>query len=238
MQFSTALIFASSALAYSSVFETKTNQETDLVTVTSCASTVTNCPAAHAKNGTNSITTYEAGAPTFGSYYAAGVAAFAAGALLFLHKVNRYEPQVLQNVAHLIALRTDGGFKLKIDSGTDSNYLPLKYIDELVQKCSTGQLDLGIPLVELNPESMKIFSNSLSENFFSDRLKLRISLDDLNPERLINIVNSSAKKGLEFEYTVSSDSNKKFCPRFTISNPTLEYFSLNSNSYLIHKGII
>ncbi|GME93971.1 unnamed protein product [Ambrosiozyma monospora] len=91
MQFSTALIFASSALAVSSVFETKTNQETDLVTITSCGPTVTNCPAASkassavaskAKNGTNSITTYEAGAASFGSYYAAGVAAFAAGALL------------------------------------------------------------------------------------------------------------------------------------------------------------
>ncbi|GME97228.1 unnamed protein product [Ambrosiozyma monospora] len=81
MQFSTVLILASSALAASSVYETKTNQETDLVTVTSCASTVTNCPA-NKKNGTNSITTYEAAAPSFGSYYAAGAAAFAAGALL------------------------------------------------------------------------------------------------------------------------------------------------------------
>ncbi|GME74986.1 unnamed protein product [Ambrosiozyma monospora] len=85
MQFSTALIFASAALAVSSVVETKTNEETDLVTVTSCASTVTNCPAKSASksNGTaSSITTYEAGAPKFGSYYAAGAVAFAAGAVL------------------------------------------------------------------------------------------------------------------------------------------------------------
>ncbi|GMG55510.1 unnamed protein product [Ambrosiozyma monospora] len=83
MQFSTALIFASSALAVSSVVETKTNQETDSVTITSCASTVTNCPAKGKSNGTaSSITTYEAGAPTLGSYYAAGAAALAAGALL------------------------------------------------------------------------------------------------------------------------------------------------------------
>ncbi|GMG60235.1 unnamed protein product [Ambrosiozyma monospora] len=82
MQFTSALIFASSALAVSSVLETKTNQETDLVTVTSCDSTVTNCPAKSHSNGTNSITTYEAGAPGFGSYYAAGAAALAVGALL------------------------------------------------------------------------------------------------------------------------------------------------------------
>ncbi|GME74951.1 unnamed protein product [Ambrosiozyma monospora] len=89
MQFSSALIFAASALAVSSVVETKTNQETDMVTITSCGPTVTNCPAAshasvasQAKNGTNSITTYEAAAASFGSYYVAGAAAFAAGALL------------------------------------------------------------------------------------------------------------------------------------------------------------
>ncbi|GMG59997.1 unnamed protein product [Ambrosiozyma monospora] len=82
MQFTSALIFASAALAVSSVVETKTNQETESVTVTSCASTVTNCPAKGKSNGTNSITTYEAAAPSFGSYYAAGAAAFAAGALL------------------------------------------------------------------------------------------------------------------------------------------------------------
>ncbi|GME71629.1 unnamed protein product [Ambrosiozyma monospora] len=82
MQFTSALILASSALAVSSVVETKTNQETDLVTVTSCASTVTNCPAKGKKNGTSSITTYEAAAPTFGSFYAAGAAALAAVGLL------------------------------------------------------------------------------------------------------------------------------------------------------------
>ncbi|GMG40192.1 unnamed protein product [Ambrosiozyma monospora] len=83
MQFSTALIFASSALAVSSIVETKTTEETDSVTVTSCASTVTNCPAKAKSNGTaSSITTYEAGAPKFGSYYAAGAVAFAAGAVL------------------------------------------------------------------------------------------------------------------------------------------------------------
>ncbi|GME69839.1 unnamed protein product [Ambrosiozyma monospora] len=83
MQFSTALIFASSALAYSSVFETRTNQQTDSVTVTSCASTLTNCIPNHPRNITNFSTSSSINAaPLVGSYYAAGVAALAAGALL------------------------------------------------------------------------------------------------------------------------------------------------------------
>ncbi|GMG40391.1 unnamed protein product [Ambrosiozyma monospora] len=80
MQFSTALIFASSALAYSSSFQTRTNQQTDSVTVTSCASTLTNCIPP--KNTTNFSTSATNAAPIVGSYCAAGVVALAAGALL------------------------------------------------------------------------------------------------------------------------------------------------------------
>lgn len=56
-----------------------TDYSTDVATVTSCETTVTECPASTKGNAT--ISTYEAGA---GTNKVAGVAALAAGALLAL----------------------------------------------------------------------------------------------------------------------------------------------------------
>lgn len=76
MQFSIVSLFAASALAVS----TQTSFSTEVDTITSCASTVTNCPA---KNTTGSTSIYTDGAAFVGgSYYAAGAAVLAAGALL------------------------------------------------------------------------------------------------------------------------------------------------------------
>lgn len=80
MQFTTTTIislFASTAFAASSTF---TSQTETLVTITSCASDVTSCPARNASTFTS--TYVDAGMGSFGSYYAAGAAALAAGALL------------------------------------------------------------------------------------------------------------------------------------------------------------
>ncbi|KAG0687940.1 hypothetical protein C6P40_001598 [Pichia californica] len=78
MQFSVVL-FAASALAASTI--TSVDYSTELETITSCGPTVTNCPA---KNSTiSSASTYTGAADVaYGSYYAAGAAALAAGALL------------------------------------------------------------------------------------------------------------------------------------------------------------
>lgn len=75
MQFSTVVLFAASALAASS-----TVTEVTSATMTSCGPEVTNCPARH-DNGTVS-STYSDAAAAQGSYFAAGAAALAAGALL------------------------------------------------------------------------------------------------------------------------------------------------------------
>ncbi|KAG7887214.1 hypothetical protein KL936_004374 [Ogataea polymorpha] len=80
MQFSVAtLLFAATSFAASSVVLTKTEASTVSETITSCEESVTDCPA----RNSSSISTYEGGAAAgFGSYYAAGAAAVAAGALL------------------------------------------------------------------------------------------------------------------------------------------------------------
>lgn len=80
MQFTIVALFASSALAAVSG-TTVIATSTDLETITSCGPEVTNCPA---RNATSSeISTYSgAGNGAHGSYYAAGAAALAAGALL------------------------------------------------------------------------------------------------------------------------------------------------------------
>ncbi|GME75439.1 unnamed protein product [Ambrosiozyma monospora] len=82
MKFSTTLLFASSAFGYvySSAYSTINRVSTDIETIYSCGNEVTNCPYS---NSTHSITTYEgAAAVGYGSYYAAGAAALAAGAFL------------------------------------------------------------------------------------------------------------------------------------------------------------
>ncbi|KAG0682549.1 hypothetical protein C6P42_002831 [Pichia californica] len=77
MQFVLVSLFASSALAASSSHFTS---ETETVTITSCSAGVTDCPAS---NSTTFTSTYvDAGVGSLGSYYAAGAAALAAGALL------------------------------------------------------------------------------------------------------------------------------------------------------------
>lgn len=78
MQFSVVALFAASALAAS--VETKTAISTQVNTITSCAETEPSCPA---RNSTASTSIYT-GAADFahGSYYAAGAAVLAAGALL------------------------------------------------------------------------------------------------------------------------------------------------------------
>jgi hypothetical protein len=79
MQFSTVVLFAASALAASSTI-TETAFSTQTQTITSCDESVTNCPA---KNHTISGSTFTgAAAVGSGSFYAAGAAALAAGALL------------------------------------------------------------------------------------------------------------------------------------------------------------
>ncbi|CAH2352100.1 protein Tos6p [[Candida] railenensis] len=85
MQFSTVAILASAALV-SATTVTETDSSSTLVTITSCASTVTDCPAASTSvaNATTAanVTTWENGANK--QFAAAGVAALAAGALLAL----------------------------------------------------------------------------------------------------------------------------------------------------------
>lgn len=95
MQFSTAAIFAAAAsVAVSASVVTETDYSSTLVTITSCASDVTNCPAREhstsaaaessvvsSSNSTANITTYEGAAH---KQFAAGAVALAAGALLAL----------------------------------------------------------------------------------------------------------------------------------------------------------
>ncbi|CAH2351633.1 protein Tos6p [[Candida] railenensis] len=86
MQFSTVAILASAALV-SATTVTETESSSTLVTITSCGSEVTDCPAAStsASNSTvapSNVTTWENGANK--QFAAAGVAALAAGALLAL----------------------------------------------------------------------------------------------------------------------------------------------------------
>lgn len=79
MQFSTVVLFAASAFAASSTL-TETAVSTDVQTIYSCEETVTDCPY---RNESSVISTYSGAANgNFGSYYAAGAAALAAGALL------------------------------------------------------------------------------------------------------------------------------------------------------------
>lgn len=77
MQFSIVTLFAASTLAASTF--TQTDFSTELETITSCASTETYCPA---RNETTASTYTGAADVAYGSYYAAGAAALAAGALL------------------------------------------------------------------------------------------------------------------------------------------------------------
>jgi hypothetical protein len=79
MQFSIVL-FAASALATSAI--THIQSATTTQTITSCDSAVTNCPATKHSNSSIISTASTAGAAVHGSYYAAGAAALAAGALL------------------------------------------------------------------------------------------------------------------------------------------------------------
>lgn len=80
MQFTIVALFASSALAAVSG-TTVVTTSTDLETITSCGPEVTSCPARNETSST--IPTYSAAANgAHGSYYAAGAAALAAGALL------------------------------------------------------------------------------------------------------------------------------------------------------------
>ncbi|KAH3668844.1 hypothetical protein OGAPHI_002599 [Ogataea philodendri] len=80
MQFVSVLLMAASALAASTgVTESTTETSVVAVTVTSCDASVSDCPA---KNGTSSVSTYEAAAANQASFFAAGAAALAAGALL------------------------------------------------------------------------------------------------------------------------------------------------------------
>ncbi|CAH2355293.1 protein Tos6p [[Candida] railenensis] len=92
MQFSTVAILASAAFV-SAATVTETDSSSTLVTITSCGSEVTDCPAdstvaavASSSVAANStlanVTTAEAGANK--QFAAAGVAALAAGALLAL----------------------------------------------------------------------------------------------------------------------------------------------------------
>lgn len=76
MQFSIVALFAASALAASS-----TTQSTDVVTITTCEGDVTSCPASNQTTFTSTFAD-AAGNINVGSYYAAGAAALAAGAML------------------------------------------------------------------------------------------------------------------------------------------------------------
>lgn len=78
MQLSIISLFVSSALAASSV---TTSFSTDTKTITSCDETYTECPV---WNSSSVVPTYSGAAVggNLGSYYAAGAAALAAGALL------------------------------------------------------------------------------------------------------------------------------------------------------------
>lgn len=82
MQFSVVALFAASALAASSQtgFSTQTTVSTEIDTITSCDSSVPSCPA---RNESITSSIYSGAADmAYGSYYAAGAAALAAGALL------------------------------------------------------------------------------------------------------------------------------------------------------------
>ncbi|ESW96322.1 hypothetical protein KL918_000274 [Ogataea parapolymorpha] len=80
MQFVTVFLMAASAFAASTaVTESTTQTSVVSVTVTSCDSSVTDCPFS---NSSAPVSTYEGGAPIHGSFYAAGAAALAAGAFL------------------------------------------------------------------------------------------------------------------------------------------------------------
>ncbi|GME67788.1 unnamed protein product [[Candida] boidinii] len=88
MQFTVvaATLFAAQALAeVSAVWATATALSTTTSTETSCADTVTDCPAKKAGNGTESASTYEgAAAGVSGSFAAVAGAALVAGAVLGL----------------------------------------------------------------------------------------------------------------------------------------------------------
>ncbi|QBM89594.1 hypothetical protein METSCH_D06720 [Metschnikowia aff. pulcherrima] len=83
MQFSAVAILAAVASAASTI--TETDSFSTLVTITSCESTVTDCPARHSTSSnwttTASVSSYEGAA---NKQYAAGAVALAAGALLAL----------------------------------------------------------------------------------------------------------------------------------------------------------
>lgn len=81
MQFSVVALFAASALAFNST-STQTEVSTSVETITSCDETVTDCPVAPKHNDTSVPTYSGAAVGSHGSYYAAGAAALAAGALL------------------------------------------------------------------------------------------------------------------------------------------------------------
>lgn len=83
MQFSVVLLAASALAASSTV--TEIVYSTDLETITSCGESVTDCPASTKKNSTASsaVPTFSAeAAGNYGSFYAAGAVALAAGGLL------------------------------------------------------------------------------------------------------------------------------------------------------------
>lgn len=78
------VLFAASVLAASST-KTEIVYSTQIETITSCDETVTDCPARPKKNDTESsaVPTFSAAAAgAHGTYFAAGAAAVAAGALL------------------------------------------------------------------------------------------------------------------------------------------------------------
>ncbi|ODV87089.1 hypothetical protein CANARDRAFT_15590 [[Candida] arabinofermentans NRRL YB-2248] len=142
MQFSSVLLFASAAVAYtSSVYETSFETVVVSSTIYSCDSTVTDCPYAtsSASNSSSTVSTYEGAAAGFGSYYAAGAAAVAAGAFLtfdiiFILTMDSIVASIIKDVN--VSNRSSGMIYLKL---IDSNNNPVYDIDFRTSKLVHGE---------------------------------------------------------------------------------------------------